>query len=212
MTTIFEAFYRCPECGTAFQGTTIGSCGHAAKWSDLCPDFWGANPRGYFIACCPSCGNCDFSGEFGNVEGSFESGKLDLDPGGDIFERYKKAYEQALKKKKTARDLADYAIQVAWCRHDEEEDNDTPELEKFRKAAVFHFEDALADGQMQEKELPTIHYLTAELSRQNGDFEKAKKHLDEIPADTEIASIVPECREHADKGDSSPFRLGEDEE
>jgi hypothetical protein len=208
MTTMFETYYRCPQCGTAFQSTTIGSCGHADKWSDLCPDFWGASPRMFFVACCPGCGYCDFTNEFEDMPPETETDVTD--PGGDVLDRYVKAYEHALSRKKPARHLADYAVQVAWCRHDEDDDADSPALKKYREAVVFHFEEALGEGEVEEEEMPIIHYLIAEFSRQNGDFEKAKTHLDKIPDDAAIAETVPLCRKHVEAGDSEPYRLGEE--
>jgi len=207
---MFEINYRCPECGAAFQSTTIGSCGHADKWSDLCPDFWGANPRVFFVACCPGCGYCDFTNEFEEMEGETETGAAETDPGGEILERYVKAYEYALKKKKSPRQLADYAVQVAWCRHDGDEDEDSPTLKKFREAAIFHFEEALSQGLVEEDDFPAINYLVAEFSRQNGDFEKAGKHLSQVREDASIAEMIPFCRKHIEAGNSEPYRLGEE--
>lgn len=210
MTRICERQYRCPKCKTVFNGNIVASCGqYGVKWSDLCPCYWGYNPRPYFLARCPECDFCDYTDKFSSGQ---PTQKLEApnDPGGTSLERYKRAFDIAQNTKVPLRQLVDYAVQVAWSRH--EMNNDNKELREARETVVHYSQKILGDCEVPSEEAIPIHYVIAEFSRQNGDFETAKKHLLLMENAQHWKELVIQFKKHLDAKDINPYQIGTDEE
>ncbi|MFX1252506.1 MAG: DUF2225 domain-containing protein [Promethearchaeota archaeon] len=76
MTTIFPVLVKCPNCGTVFKSTTLGSYGHASVDECGCQRFWGLNPMPFFIRICPSCEFIDWDSSFSIDRSSRPEGLL----------------------------------------------------------------------------------------------------------------------------------------
>lgn len=70
--------------------------------------------------------------------------------------------------------FADTYLRMSWLCEDEEQ---SKEAEAFREKAVSNFAKSLLVSDPDTKERSLIYYYIAELSRRNGEFERAKKTL-----------------------------------
>jgi len=77
--------------------------------------------------------------------------------------------------------FADTYLRMSWLYDDDQNDLDAC---AYREKAIVHYAKALLAGSLSEKDISMIYYYIAELSRRNGDFERARKAL--LKVDTAI--------------------------
>ena len=70
--------------------------------------------------------------------------------------------------------FADTYLRMSWLYED---DKDIKTADAYREKAIVQYAKALLIGNLDEKEKSMIYYYIAELSRRNGQFERAKKSI-----------------------------------
>ena len=70
--------------------------------------------------------------------------------------------------------FADTYLRMAWLHDD---DGNEAKASEYREKAIVNFAKALLLGDLEEKDISMIYYYISELSRRNGEFERAKKSL-----------------------------------
>ena len=70
--------------------------------------------------------------------------------------------------------LADTYLRMSWLHDD---DGNEALASEYREKAIVNFAKALLLGDLDEKDISMIYYYISELSRRNGEFERAKKSL-----------------------------------
>ncbi|MBW6458302.1 MAG: DUF2225 domain-containing protein [FCB group bacterium] len=96
----------------------------------------------------------------------------------ELFEHYVYLLENL---KAPAMVFADTYLRMSWLYDDDQNDG---MANRYREKAIVHYAKALLTGGLSEKDVSMIYYYIAELSRRNGDFDRARRSL--LKMDTEI--------------------------
>jgi uncharacterized protein len=70
--------------------------------------------------------------------------------------------------------FADTCLRISWLFED---DADKEAAAEYREKAIAYFAKSLLSGQLEEKDISMVYYYIAELSRRNGNFDRARKSL-----------------------------------
>jgi uncharacterized protein (DUF2225 family) len=186
MTTLFHQTIACPVCQKPFESAIVGSCGFVDRDSDLCPQYWGANPLSHFVHSCPACGYSGHEDDFDRevTPELCEQVRTKITPrlgrGAGVLDKWRFAVWCGQWGGRMDLELARLCLTASWCcrsigEHEEER--------KYQKRAIRFLKAALAKDEVPGDERAVCTYLVGELYRRLGDREWAEVWLAKVPGE-----------------------------
>ena len=183
MSILHDIEVTCPVCDTVFASTSIAAANQIGQDTDFRPRTLGADAVPHYVHVCPYCGFAAFEGDFDSVQDSVRDHVLgggpqqhpifaEEDPtalsGSSKYLLAAECYEHD--SRATQMRLGDLCLRASWCARQE---GKLSREQECRVAAILHFEEALARGEVGPEQEITMLYLTGELYRRLGRYELA---------------------------------------
>lgn len=199
MTTFRETTLTCPACFSEVPAFEITSTNQVGQDTDFCPRTMGFHTVPMVVSTCRGCGYSGYADDFEDktlddgererfLEARVQDGLIPLEARLRSIQAdhsYYLAFLTAKHFKSSHEDLADLLLRAYWClRIDDLRPNDTVAASKYRTAAIGEFLMAIIesrDASIEDRR--SWVYLVAELSRREGDFERAVEYYDRFLAD-----------------------------
>lgn len=201
MTTLVTIHLTCPVCGEHFASQRIASTNSVGQDTDFRPHTVGEDPQPHYVHVCPECLFAAFEGDYNQVEDGVRRMVLEGEHNPEQFadelasDALSGSAKYLLAARCYSRDsrasdlrLADLHLRASWCARQE---GRTDRERAAQLDAVLLFEQALAQGEVAEDQLPTILYLIGEIYRRIGRFELAVAMFDQA---LEVAGAASEAR------------------